>query len=97
MILSIASQLPLAECTKSYEMDLCGIWNTIMILCGCFYSGVQFGVDNQRTGWLAFAMSIFVKLFSSTALPTDSVPSVMVASMVYALNACIHVFEMSGY
>jgi hypothetical protein len=94
VILSIASQLPLAECTKACGMDLCGVWNTIMILCGCLYSGVRFGVENRRTGWLAFAMSIFVKLFSSTALPTDSVPSVMVASMVYVLNACIHVSEM---
>lgn len=89
MIASMMNQFPLTECTL-----LCGMCNSLSILGGCWYSGTRFGNEYRRTGWLAFVMAVLSKLFSLTALPSDSVPSIMIALMIYALNICIHVFEM---
>jgi hypothetical protein len=97
MIASIVKQIPLTECTSLYGLDLCGIWNALSVIGGCVYSGMRFGDENRRTGWLALVMAVLAKLFSSTALPSDSVPSIMIALMIYALNICIHVFEVTGY
>ncbi len=97
MIASIVKQNPLAECTTLYDVDLCGICNALTVLGGCIYSGTRFGNENRRTGWLALVMAVHSKLFSSTALLSDSVPSIMIAFLIYALNICIHVFEICGF
>ena len=97
MIASMVKQFPLTECTSLYRVDLCGMWTALSVLGGCLYSGTRFGDENRRTGWLAFVMAVLSKLFSSTALPSDSVPSIMIALMIYALNICIHVFEVCGF
>ena len=97
MIAIMVKQIPLADCTTLYGVDLCGICNALTVLGGCMYSGTRFGNENRRTGWLALVMAVLSKLFSSTALPSDSVPSIMIALLIYALNICIHIFEMCGF
>jgi hypothetical protein len=95
MIASIVKQFPLTdECTLLYDVDLIGMWNALSVLGGCLYSGTRFGNEYRRTGWLAFVMAVLCKLFSSIMLPSNSVPSIMIALMIYALNICIHVFEV---